>query len=42
MEEVVNVNCAAILFPFLREALADITRRITRRSGFAAVVIAAG
>ena len=27
LEEVANINCAAILYPFLRETLADITRR---------------
>lgn len=27
MEDIANINCAAILFPFLRETLADLTRR---------------
>jgi len=27
MESVVNINCSSLLFPFLRETIADITRR---------------
>ncbi|MDT8421564.1 MAG: protein-export chaperone SecB [Desulfuromonadales bacterium] len=27
IEEVANVNCAAIIFPYLRETVADLTRR---------------
>ncbi|MGK2906465.1 MAG: protein-export chaperone SecB [Desulfuromonadales bacterium] len=27
IEEITNINCAAILFPFLRETVADLTRR---------------
>ena len=30
LDSVANVNCAAILYPFMREAVAD----LTRRSGF--------
>lgn len=35
MESVVNINCAALLFPFLREIIAD----ITRRAGFPALIL---
>ncbi|MBW2177161.1 MAG: hypothetical protein DRI24_00335 [Deltaproteobacteria bacterium] len=35
MESVVNINCAAILFPFLRETIAD----ITRRAGFPSLML---
>lgn len=27
IDEIVNINCAAILYPFLRETVADVTRR---------------
>lgn len=27
IEEIANINCAAIIFPYLRETVADITRR---------------
>jgi preprotein translocase subunit SecB len=27
IEEITNVNCAAIIFPYLRETVADLTRR---------------
>ncbi len=27
MERIVNINCAAILFPFVREIIAELTRR---------------
>lgn len=27
IDEIANINCAAILFPFLRETVADLTRR---------------
>lgn len=27
LERIVNINCASIIFPYLRESLADLTRR---------------
>lgn len=27
LEQVIHINCAAIMFPYLREAIADMTRR---------------
>lgn len=35
VDEIANINCAAILFPFLRETVAD----ITRRAGFSPLLL---
>jgi preprotein translocase subunit SecB len=35
MESVVNINCSALLFPFLSETIAD----ITRRAGFPPLIL---
>jgi preprotein translocase subunit SecB len=35
MESVVNINCSSLLFPFLRETIAD----ITRRAGFPPLIL---
>ena len=35
MESVVNINCASLLYPFLRETIAD----ITRRAGFPSLIL---
>ena len=35
IDKIININCAAILFPFLRETIAD----VTRRSGFTPLLL---
>ncbi len=35
IDEITNINCAGILFPFIRETIAD----ITRRAGFAPLLL---